>query len=125
MLMSNLVSESVMSEVRGLEAQHSNSVVLLITSEGEVVYMSGRVFASAYDVREKIGRQFHEYIHPDDVAKTYRSMQEALISDTSQPIRIRVRTRDGYHEVDRFSKRLIDEETGGFYLVVVGNKAED
>src|SRR5260221_10095479 len=97
--MANLVSESVMAEVRGLEKQHSNSVIILITSEGEVVYMSGRVFANMYDASQKVGRQFHEFIHPDDVARGYRSMQEALISDTSLPIRVRVRTPDGYKEV--------------------------
>jgi PAS domain S-box-containing protein len=116
------VSEQILKKVRGLEAQYSNSVVTLVSAEGDYLYMSGQIYDNGFVASEKIGRSFKDFVHPDDVAKIDEAMRAALICDRSFLIRVRVRTRDGYEYVDRISQRLIDDESGQFYLVNVATK---
>jgi hypothetical protein len=111
-----------MRQVKGLEAQFANSVITLVSPEGEYLYMSGQVFDNGIEASEKVGKSFKDYLHPDDVERIERAMQEALICDMSVQIRVRVRTQDGYGLINRMSKRLIDEESGRMYIVNVATK---
>jgi PAS domain S-box-containing protein len=113
-----------MNQVRGLEVQYSNSVVTLVNPEGEYLYASGQVFENGIEASEKVGRSFMDYLHPDDIQRINRAMQEALICDMSVEIRVRVRTNDGYGLINRVSQRLIDKESGQIYVINVATKVE-
>jgi PAS fold len=110
--------------VRGLEAQYADSVVTLVSPEGEYLYMSGRVFENGIEASEKVGKSFRDYLHPSDIQRVEQAMQEALICDLSVQIRVRVRTQDGYGMINRMSKRLIDAESGRIYIVNVATRLD-
>jgi hypothetical protein len=121
------VSENVMSEVRGLEAQHSNAVVLLLSADGDLLYMSKQQLMpkDGYQPEQKVGRSFQEFLHPDDVETAFRAMQVALIADKAPDMRLRVmKPNGGFMEVNATTRRLIDEASGEFYIVHVGTRAE-
>jgi PAS domain S-box-containing protein len=120
------ISENVMSEVKGLEAQHTGSTVILKSADGEVLYMSKQnAVEDGYEAEEKVGKTFRNFIHPQDLDVVYRAMQEALIGDNAPEMRIRVLTHSGdYKHVKSVTRRLVDSETGEFYVVHVATRAD-
>ncbi len=119
------VSQGVLEQIRGYEAQYYGSVVSLVTPQGKYVYISGQVFTNGIPTSEKLGKLLEDYLHPDDVPRAKRAMEEALICDLSVQIRVRVRTEDGYGVIDRMSKRLLDEQSGQNYIINVATKVAD
>jgi diguanylate cyclase (GGDEF)-like protein/PAS domain S-box-containing protein len=111
------------SEVRlGALVQHSSDVIVVLTSDTAVDYVSPSVRqVLGYEVADFVGRRFLDDVHEEDRALMESALGGLLArtSGTSEAVEFRVRHRDGHllHIECLFTNLLEDAAVGG----IVGN----
>ena len=115
-----LMADLRRSEVFRSLVQNAADVIVVIRADGTIVYVSPAVErVLGHPVADRIGRQFLEFVHPDDLARGQQLFQKVA----SQPgaegaAEFRMRHADGsWRSLDAVARNLLDDASVGGIVV--------
>jgi PAS domain S-box-containing protein len=92
--------------------QNATDITTVLAATGEVTYESPSFYrAFGYEEREVLGRAIFEFVHPNDLERTYTEFIKGVTKGgISDPIQFRFRKKDGnYVTIETIGNNLINE----------------
>jgi PAS domain S-box-containing protein len=81
-----------------LLAEHSQDIIVQLSTWGMITYASPAVRAYGYDPSDLVGRPINDFMHPDDLAANLENMLESARTGEAQSLKLgvaRMRTAEG------------------------------
>ena len=109
-----------------LENSHDN--IALLSAEGRTVYHSPALTRQlGYSPADLIGRSNFDLVHTDDLPLAQERMRAVIAGhDTSAPLRLRFRHRDGgWRVLELATSRFVDDVSGEVFVVLNSRDVTD
>jgi PAS domain S-box-containing protein len=92
--------------------ENINDVIFKLDENGKFIYISPVIeYLFEYSMEEIVGKNFMDYVHPDDLGKLLESFKHT-VKGFSEPSEFRVVDKNGKERYVRSSGRLIEKKEG-------------